>query len=270
MSKRKLETKDFKFSIEDMDEEKGSFSGYGSIFDVVDSYGDMIKPGAFRRKQFPLLWSHNLLEPIGVFSGKEDEKGLVVNGQLNIDVQRAREVRSLMKQGAVEGLSVGFQTLDEGRDKESGARLIKEIKLWEISPVVFPACPGAMIEEVRAVEPPELKPYANEHAARLKDPDVFVRIRELWRQESKGIRALGGPLKSDPDGGTVEQAIRFDKEKWTVAEAKKWLKDHDYKWIDFEPAKEPEKSTPAVGPETLHLIDATTAQIMSYLESKRR
>lgn len=276
MSKKNLETKDFKFSVENMDEEKGSFSGYASIFGVLDTVGDMVMPGAFKRtlreqKQFPLLWSHNIMEPIGLVAGQEDEKGLRVEGQLNLDVQRAREVRSLIRQGAVNGLSIGYQTIKEGQDKESNARLLKEIKLWEISPCVFQACPKAIVDEMKSdEEPPETKPYANEHAARLRDPGDFVRIRELWRKDDKGIRAIGGPLKSDPEGGVVEQAIRFDKSKWTPDEAKAWLKEHDYKWTDFEPAKEPEKSTPPITPETLHLIDATTAQITSYLESKRR
>jgi len=77
-------------------------------------------------------------------------------------------------------------------------------------------------------------PYANEHAARLRRPSDFLRIVELWA--SKGIRALGGPLKSKPQGGTVEQAIRFKADQWSVAEARKWLKEHDYKPIMFEPA----------------------------------
>jgi len=79
-------------------------------------------------------------------------------------------------------------------------------------------------------------PYENEHAARLRDPDGFERIVQLWSKA--GVRALGGPLKSKPDGPTVEQAIRFDAKKFTVAEAKKWLSDHDYKPILFEPAKD--------------------------------
>lgn len=275
MSKKKLETKDFKFTLEDIDEEKGRFSGYASIFGVVDSYGDVVMPGAFKKtlkeqKHFPLLWSHNIMEPIGIVSGHEDKRGLAVNGELNLDVQRAREVRSLMKQESINGLSIGYQTLDESRDREISARQIKEAKLWEISPVVFQACPDALVEEVKSLEPPEDKPYANEHSARLRDPGDFVRIRELWRKESDGIRAIGGPLKGDPDGGTVEQAIRFDKDKWTPEKAKAWLKEHDYKWTEFEPAKEPEKSTPVIQPETFHWINLTTAQITAYLESKRR
>jgi len=155
MTTRKTETKEFKFTLDDIDEEKGSFAGYASIWDVVDSYGDTVVKGAFKRslkesKQFPLLWSHNLMEPIGIVSGEEDDRGLKISGQLNIDVQRGREIRSLMKQGAVTGLSIGFQTVREENDKDANTRRLKEVKLWEISPCVFQACPNAQIDEVKA------------------------------------------------------------------------------------------------------------------------
>jgi HK97 family phage prohead protease len=88
-------------------------------------------------------------------------------------------------------------------------------------------------------------PYANEHAARLRDPGDFANIVQLWKNDA-GIRALGGRLKSDPEGSTVEQAIRFDAGKWTVDEAKKWLKDRDYKVILFEPATEAKAGRPAI------------------------
>ncbi len=151
---KKLLTKDFKFTVADSDDEKGAFTGYASVFGVVDSYGDVVMPGAFKRtlkerKQFPLLWSHNVAEPIGVMSGAEDEKGLWIEGQLNLDVERAREVRSLMKQGAVDGLSIGYQTVKEGVDKESGVRQLKEVKLWEVSVCVFQANPEATVDEVK-------------------------------------------------------------------------------------------------------------------------
>lgn len=75
-------------------------------------------------------------------------------------------------------------------------------------------------------------PYPNEHAARLKDPDQYDRVRRENDKFGDGIHAIWG-IK----GEKVElQAIRFSKDKWTVAEAKAWLKDHDYDPIEFEPA----------------------------------
>lgn len=87
------------------------------------------------------------------------------------------------------------------------------------------------------------KPYPNYHAARLRTPGSFTRIRVL-STSSEGIMLYGGPLKSDPRGGAKVQSIRFPKKKFSVAEAKKWLKDHKHKTILFEPASEKaEKNT---------------------------
>lgn len=69
----------------------------------------------------------------------------------------------------------------------------------------------------------------------MKEPGLFLRIVQLWAR--KGIRALGGPLKSAPSGPSQTQSFRFDKTKYTPAEAKAWLRGHGHKWIKFEPAK---------------------------------
>ena len=77
-------------------------------------------------------------------------------------------------------------------------------------------------------------PYTNWHSARIRQPRRFVRIRVLWAR--KGIMAYGGPLKSDPRGGTIISSIRFSIKKFTVAQAKKWLRELKHKWIEFEKA----------------------------------
>ena len=151
---KKLETKEFPFVLTKMDEELGTFTGYASIWDIVDSYGDAVAKGAFRKTlkdndSFPMLWSHNTDTPIGIITGKEDKLGLAVEGKLNLDVQRAVEIRSLMKQKAIKGLSIGYQTMKEDADREAGTRILKELKLWEISPCVFQACPGAEVDGVK-------------------------------------------------------------------------------------------------------------------------
>lgn len=82
----------------------------------------------------------------------------------------------------------------------------------------------------------EEKPYPNEHACRLEDPDKYIRVRRQNDKFGKGIHAVWGVQSG---GKPVElQAIRFSKSKFTVAEARAWLKDHKYKCKMFEPASE--------------------------------
>lgn len=78
-------------------------------------------------------------------------------------------------------------------------------------------------------------PFPNEHAARVANPDNFVRIVQL-QELPNGIRILGGPLKSDPEGSGKPQSYRFPRTKFTPSEARTWLKDHDIKAILFEEA----------------------------------
>jgi len=156
-----METKDLLFKMTDVDE-RGFFTGYASVFGIVDSLGEMIKPGAFRntlaeREGFALCWNHDIQEPVGLINAEEDSNGLRIAGRINTDVQRGKELRSLAIQGAVTGLLIGFATVrHEWRDK---IRIIKELKLFEVSLCLWPANPAARISDVKArqVEPADIR-----------------------------------------------------------------------------------------------------------------
>jgi len=93
-------------------------------------------------------------------------------------------------------------------------------------------------------------PYANEHAARLKDPDQYKRFRRENDKFGTGIHAIWG-IKDEGGKEVVElQAIRFDASKFTEAQARAWLKDHDHHPIFFEPAS-PEKAEGAPAGELM-------------------
>jgi hypothetical protein len=124
--------------------------GYASLFGVRDLAGDVIAPGAFARtlrQRMPsavkLLYQHAAEEPIGILTdAEEDQSGLFVAGEINLETQRGAETRALLEQGALSGLSIGFNIVTSERDGRS-QRLITEIDLWEVSLVTFPMLPGA-------------------------------------------------------------------------------------------------------------------------------
>jgi HK97 family phage prohead protease len=70
-----------------------------------------------------------------------------------LDVSRAREVLSLMRVGALDGLSIGFRAITGRRDAKTGIRRLTKVDLWEISVVTFPLLPEARIAHVKAREP---------------------------------------------------------------------------------------------------------------------
>ena len=147
-----FEEKTFPFEIKKLTDE-GTFEGYAAIFNKPDSLNEIIEPGAFTKtlkegKSRPLLWYHDPRQPLGMADLEVDEKGLKVLGALNLEVQAAREKHALMKQKAIRGLSFGFKTiLDVWNDT---MRILKEVKLYEVSPVTFQAHPAALIANVKS------------------------------------------------------------------------------------------------------------------------
>jgi HK97 family phage prohead protease len=147
---------EFKLSNLEKKSNKCNFSGYASLFDVVDSCNDVITPEAFdsvKNKKYVLLWQHNASEPIGkIISIVKDEKGLYVTGELCLGIQKANDVYHMLKEEIIDSMSIGYTAEDyEHKQHHDGRviRLIKSIKLWEISLVTFPANEGAKITNVK-------------------------------------------------------------------------------------------------------------------------
>lgn len=130
----------------------GHFTGYASLFGVPDLGRDVVAPGAFAASLAArggagvrMLWQHDPAEPVGHWLAlHEDARGLRVAGQLNLAVQRARELDALLGAGGLDGLSIGFRTV-RAQPQRGGLRRLEAIDLWEISLVTFPLQAGARI-----------------------------------------------------------------------------------------------------------------------------
>lgn len=139
----------------------GVFEGYASLFGEADLGKDVVMPGAFadslRRRgagDVRLLWQHDPGQPIGRWLViAEDRRGLRVRGKLNLAVERAREIHALMREGAVDGLSIGFRVERARAERPTGLRRLEKLDLWEISVVTFPMLPAARVETVKNAAP---------------------------------------------------------------------------------------------------------------------
>jgi HK97 family phage prohead protease len=137
----------------------GLFEGYASLFRIADLGKDVVEPGAFRESLLrrgpsgvKLLWQHDPAEPIGRWlSLSEDSRGLFVRGRLSLAVARAREIHALMREGAVDGLSIGFRPEKARTEPRTGLRRLERVDLWEVSIVTFPMLPQARISAVKAL-----------------------------------------------------------------------------------------------------------------------
>lgn len=156
-----LKVRDFTLSVKAADvKDDGSFTGYGSVFGVKDTYNEVVAPGAFaeslaelagKARKVPVLWQHRTAEPIGVYDElAEDDHGLKVGGKLGIEFDDlARRAHGHMKMGSVTGLSIGYWVRESSYDEKTGVRTLTKLDLVEVSLVTFPANDDARVEAVK-------------------------------------------------------------------------------------------------------------------------
>jgi hypothetical protein len=195
---------DCQFDVKTIGED-GTFEGYGSVFGNVDSYKEIVAPGAFadslkslktQNKMPSLLWQHRSGEPIGVYTDMhEDNIGLYVKGKLALKTMRGAEAHELLKMNALSGLSIGFMTREDAYDKVSGIRTLTKLDLWEVSLVTFPANDAARISSVKNIESIES----------LADAEGFLRESGgLSKSEAVGfiarVKSMHGRSDSDELG----------------------------------------------------------------------
>ena len=185
----------------------GTFRGYASLFNRVDLGRDRVLPGAFAKslKQrgtggVRMLFQHDPSQVIGNWlTIREDAAGLFVEGHLSPDVEKAREVRSLMRTGALDGLSIGFHTVRARRDAATGIREIIEADLWEVSVVTFPMLPDARVSEIKS---PQARASVREIERMLR------RDAGLTRREAKAMLSPTRPA-GPRDAAAAPLAVRI-------------------------------------------------------------
>jgi len=142
----------------------GTFEGYGAVFNNEDDGGDMLLPGCCSSTlaqhksagTMPkMLLQHGSMGinpfggndpmadvPIGKWTMMaEDGHGLQVKGRLiNLDTERGKTIYGAMKEGELNGLSIGYKATDfvRGTKPNEPRRQVKAINLFEVSPVTFP------------------------------------------------------------------------------------------------------------------------------------
>jgi HK97 family phage prohead protease len=154
------------FEIKNQRDDDGTFSGYGSTFGNVDSYGDTVAKGAFKKtiadaKSGAAPWPAFLMQhgadqnPIGILTDlSEDDNGLKLKGRLAIKTRRGLEAYNLLRmtpRPAFNGLSIGYRAKDFELHKSGPAkRTLKQVDLVEVSLVTFPADRFARVARVKS------------------------------------------------------------------------------------------------------------------------
>lgn len=163
----------------------GTFTGYASLFGIVDLGGDVVERGAFTASLAKrgaagvhMLYQHDPERPIGRWLElRQDARGLFVRGRIALASPSARSVLELMRSGALDGLSIGFRAIRVLREPGTCIRRILEVDLREISVVTFPMLPGARVAAVKT---------AGAACRWRADPDLPDTIRRVANAINEG------------------------------------------------------------------------------------
>jgi len=174
-----LDLAELKFSQKDANDPL-EFEGYASVWGRVDSYGDTVLKGAFadslKSRRPMMLFGHSPGRVPGKWlSYEENDKGLLVKGQLTPGHSEAKDIGASLKHGALNGLSIGGYSVD-WEPQKSGGRVIKSFDLYEISIVSMPA------EQEARIDTASVKAMLDS-CDKLSDFEAF-------------LREAGGPAKS--------------------------------------------------------------------------
>lgn len=194
----------------------GSFTGYAAVFNNVDLGGDVIMPNAFRQVKTTrdgkvrIAMNHKLSQLAGKATFAQDARGLRVEGQLTLGVSYVKDAYELMKDGVLDGLSVGFDILPDGSrwEERDGdyVRIITSADLWEFSLVPFGMNPEALVDTVKA--------------ATTRDFEAQLRGLGYSQREAKALASGGFKSLDHRDG---------DSDSEMLADALKNL-NHAFTW----------------------------------------
>ena len=159
--------KTFHVKADTVDEATGVFVGYASVFDTIDSYGDVVRKGAFTEtladwkasgRTMPVLYGHDFSDPFsnigGVREGVEDDHGLKITAQLDMDNPKAVQVHRLLKAGRLSEMSFAYHVLEGSWGEVDGNEVyeLKAVKLLEVSVVPIGANPDTSIVDVKSAK----------------------------------------------------------------------------------------------------------------------
>lgn len=149
----KSHSDEFKFNPDE-----GAIEGYASIFGNVDHGRDVVESKAFdgflaSGEKIKMLWQHDPTQPIGVWDVAEKRnRGLFLKGRILPEVRKGAEAIALLKENAIDGLSIGYKTLKSNvKTAPDGkpARYLSELLLKETSIVTFPMNPESTVTDVK-------------------------------------------------------------------------------------------------------------------------
>jgi HK97 family phage prohead protease len=239
MSEEK-EIKNINFEMKEESDKTGEVKAVFSVFNDVDSDGDVVVPGAvksgFKGGSVPMVWSHKWDMPIGKGSISQDNDMATFTGEFFMDTESGKEAYNLVKSmGDLQQWSFGFRVnaaeygkfQKDGKDEED-VRYLKDLSVYEVSPVLVGA-----------------------------NQETFtMAIKSDKETEAKIVQSVS--VSDDPDLGGVKDTLTSDSIQ--PEEPKEEVKDDEKKAAPksdtFATAAEAEQRAKEIGCVGSHMHDA--------------
>jgi HK97 family phage prohead protease len=203
--------KSIELDLKKAPDDKGRFSGYGSVFNVVDKGGDIVAPGAFAEsletwrkngRTVPVLWQHDPGQPIGAWEDlKEDDYGLLGDAALWLeDAPYARLAHRGMKSNTITGLSIGYRVKKYSINQDTKVYTLEKLDLVEISVVTNPMNDDARVADVKTMIEAGRLPTLSEFEDFLREAGGFSKS-QAKAIAGNGLRKLLDRCEADGEKG---------------------------------------------------------------------
>jgi HK97 family phage prohead protease len=191
--------------------DKYEFEGYASTY-KKDLVGDQVVQGAFKKtlaerlpiNKIKILWEHRegMGKPLEMY---EDSKGLYVRGKIS-ETQQNKDRLILMKDGVVDEMSIGYDVLQDELSADGSTRLLKELKLYEVSVVQFGANPDTSIMSAKSLDLilDELQPARLEKLLTKEGRTLSARNLQRLQQARTHIDEILALIEKDPEDETAK------------------------------------------------------------------
>lgn len=215
------QVKNISAEVKDVSLKNRTVEGYFSVFNVEDSDGDIIKPGAFAKtiaengpegkNRILHLWQHNPTQPLSKPNElKEDDKGLFFVSKIS-DTTWGTDALKLYKDGVIEEHSIGFNTVKSHWSDDDEANIITEVKLWEGSSVTWGANEFARVTDMKGNKESILDQYETLSKAYYSGDYTDATFRIIEAQKAHLERILKKALDtSEPVPATPDRAAEVE------------------------------------------------------------
>ena len=209
-----IQTRDAALEVRSVDEETRSFTAigvpYGQIYDL-GYYRERFEPGSVDATGAVLVYQH--ADPIGVITAtRETDEGLEVNARIS-KTERGDEVYTLIRDGVLKSMSIGFELIDSREDVVDGQTVntVTKARAVEFSVVLNPAYKAATINQVRSkaegTNMNELEELRSQVADLERKVATLPAQREAQPKPVPALRGVGAALQAlaSGDGEAMER-----------------------------------------------------------------